>query len=508
LITKAKKKLTKLRKGGERIMYDDLKGLIDDVEKLGMLEKVNGAHWNLEIGTINEIVTETKGKALLFDNIPDYPPGYRVCTNLLQIPAGFRLAFGFPEGRSNLEIVKDFKNKMASYKPVSPNYVKTGPVMENVMTGDQIDLLKFPSPRWHEKDGGRYIGTGPTIITRDLDQGWINVGCYRVMVHDKKTVANYISPGKHGNLHRQKYWAKGEKAPIVMTFGCEGLLFGLSMMALPFGFGEFEVAGYLRGKPVDVIKGPVTGLPIPATAEIAVEGFVPPADKETKQEGPFGEWTGYYASGANPAPVLHVEAVYYRNNPIIYGQPPTKPVTSCWFPVPLHTCPTLWESLELAGLTGIKGVYIHGPGERTFAVISVKQEKPGHAMQVGTTAAALLTGGAMTGKFIVIVDEDIDPSDINDVLWAISTRCDPETSLQVVTGYLDSPLDPSLSPEKRAAKDITMAKVIINACKPWHWKDKFPQLITASKELKSSVMKKWPKAFSHLNIDEYLKIQV
>jgi UbiD family decarboxylase len=257
-----------------------------------------------------------------------------------------------------------------------------------------------------------------------------------------------------------------------------------------------------------VIKGPITGLPIPATAEIAIEGFAPPPEEETRVEGPFGEWTGYYASGANPAPVVHVKAIYYRNKPIIYGQPPTKPVTSCWMPVPLHTAPTLWKSLENAGLTGIKGVYVHGPGERVFAAVSIKQQKPGHAMQVGTVAAAMLTGGAMTGKFIVVVDEDIDPADLEEVIWAIATRCDTETAMHTIPGFLDSGLDPSIPPHKRAARDITMSKTIINACRPWHWKDKFPALSRAGKKLKEDVMKKWPEAFSHLNIDEYLKKEV
>jgi 4-hydroxy-3-polyprenylbenzoate decarboxylase len=485
-------------------MYDDIRGLIDDVDKGGELCTINGSHWDLELGTVNEIVTETKGKALVFDNIQDYPEGYRVCTNLLQNPLGFRLAFGFPEGKSNLEIVREFKDKMDQYEPVPPNYVETGPVMENVMKEGEADLFKFPSPRWHERDGGRYIGTGPLIITKDPEEDWINVGCYRVMIHDAKTASLYMSPGKHGNLQRQKYWAKGEDVPVVMTFGSEAMIFGLATMALPWGMGEFEVAGFLRGKPVDVIKGPITGLPIPATAEIAIEGFAPPPEKETMTEGPFGEWTGYYASGSNPQPVVHVKAIYYRNDPIIYGQPPTKPVASCWMPVPLHTTPTLWKSLENAGLTGIQGVYVHGPGERTLAAISITPQKPGHAMQVGTVAAAMLTGGAMTGKFIVVVDEDIDPSDLEEVIWAVCTRCDPETMMHSLPGFLDSGLDPSIPPEKRERKNITMTKTIINACRPWHWKENFPPMITAGKKLKERVMKKWPEAFTHLNTEEYL----
>ncbi|NLT35724.1 MAG: UbiD family decarboxylase [Gaiellales bacterium] len=486
-------------------MYDDLRQLIDDVEKGGQLVRVNGAHWDVEIGTINEINVETRGKALLFDEIVDYPKGYRVCTNLLQIPLGMRLAFGIEEGKSDLEVIRDFKNRMAGYQPVKPRVVKDGPVLENVKTGDDVDMFAFPAPRWHEADGGRYIGTGTSVITRDPDTGWVNYGTYRSMIHTQNVISNYSSPGKHGTIHRNKYWKRGEACPVAMSFGSEGMLFGLSTMALPSGASELEVAGFLRGEPVDVIEGPVTGLPIPATAEIVVEGFAPV--EQTMLEGPFGEWTGYYASGANQNPIMEVKAVYFRNDPIIYGQPPTKPVTSCWFPVPLHTAPTLWAGLEAAGISGIKGIYIHGPGERTFAVVSIEQQKPGHAMQVGSAAAALLTGGAMTGKFVVVVDEDVDPSDLKEVLWAISTRCDIETAMHVIPGFLDSGLDPSIPPHKRAAKDITMAKCIINACRPWHWKAQFPPLVKASVASKTSVMTKWPEAFTHLNREQYLSSQ-
>ena len=110
----------------------------------------------------------------------------------------------------------------------------------------------------------------------------------------------------------------------------------------------------------------------------------------------------------------------------------------------------------------------------------------------------------MTGKFIVVVDEDIDPSDLDEVIWAIATRCDTETAMHTIPGFLDSGLDPSIPPHRRQMKDITMSKTIINACRPWHWKDKFPLMITAGKKLKTSVMKKWPEAFTHLNTEEYL----
>src|SRR5919206_233588 len=122
-------------------------------------------------------------------------------------------------------------------------------------------------------DGGRYIGTGSFDITRDPDDGWVNVGTYRVMVHDARRLGYYISPGKHGRLHRQKYFDRGQKCPVAMVFGSEPLQFLASCTEIPYGVSELAWVGGVAGEPVRVIRGPVTGLPIPADAEIVIEGF-------------------------------------------------------------------------------------------------------------------------------------------------------------------------------------------------------------------------------------------
>ena len=116
------------------------------------------------------------------------------------------MTLGFPTDLSKLELSEAFRRHyMADLKRIPPKFVDDGPVFENVMTGDAIDVTMFPAPKWHEEDGGRYIGTGSFNVTRDPDEGWINCGTYRVMIHDEKTVGFYISPGKHGRIHRDKY---------------------------------------------------------------------------------------------------------------------------------------------------------------------------------------------------------------------------------------------------------------------------------------------------------------
>src|SRR3990170_268899 len=169
-----------------------------------------------------------------------------------------------------------------------------------------VDMHEFPAPKWHELDGGNYLGTAGLVITRDPDEGWVNLGTYRVQVHDRDTVGFYISPGKHGRIMREKYWAKGEPCPVAMCFGMDPLLLHVASTGLPWGASEYDYAGGIKGQPIEVIKGPVTGLPIPAAAEIVIEGLSYPGDMQ--MEGPFGEFAGYYASGERKEPIVKVKS--------------------------------------------------------------------------------------------------------------------------------------------------------------------------------------------------------
>jgi UbiD family decarboxylase len=476
----------------EGIFFDDLRGLIAADEKAGNLKRVSGAHWNLEIGTVSEMIAMRGGEVTLFDDIPDYA-GFGVMTNVVQNEVGQRIAFGLDENLSPSEIIKKWTAKFEDYKPIPPRYVDSGPVMENVIEGNDVDILKFPVPKWHEHDGGRYIGTANCCISKALDSDYYNVGTYRCMVQDEKTINVYSSPGKHATIMRNQYWASGKDFPMVVTFGQDPLLLGFSGMSLPWERNEFEATGFYKGRPVEVIKGPQTGLPIPATAEIAVECFVTQGDE--MMEGPFGEWTGFYASVPKMYPVARIKAVYHRNDPILQGQAPVPPPAYTWFPIPLHTTPTLWNRLVAAGIQGIKGVYIHGPANRSIGVVSIEQKFQGHAKQVGTVAAALLSGGGAVGRFVIVVDDDVDPSNLGEVIAAVCLRCDIEKQIEIVSGFQNSHLDPSLSPDKREKGDITMAKMIIDACKPWSWRDKFPRPAKASDQLTQAALEKFPELF-------------
>ena len=487
-MTSKRRKVAK--KAGTNVPQD-LRAFLNILDERGDLKVVEGADWNLEIGALNEIMAERNGPALLFDKVKGYPAGYRIATNILHREDFQKVAFGVPEGLGNLEAVRYWMEKWHKFTSYPPKVVSKGPITENIMEGKEVNILKFPTPKWHELDGGRYIGTGVATITKDPDEGWVNFGTYRVMIHDEKTLAFYASPGKHAVIAREKYWARGENCPVVMCFGQQPLIFAAASSALPWGVSEFEMVGHMQDGPVEVVIGKITGLPIPANAEIVIEGFSPNPKKDGRPEGPFGEWTGYYASGRRDDAVVHIKRIYFRDDPIIHGNPPLIPPMSIGFPIPLTTASVLWKELEKLGLQGIRGVYVHGPGHRIVAVISLKQRFLGHAKQVASAAGAIFVGGACTGRYIITVDDDIDPSNLEEVLWAVTTRCDPETAIDIVPGFLTSPLDPMLAPEKREKLDFTTAKVFINACRPYHWRDKFPPVNRASAEIRDKAMRKF-----------------
>src|SRR5262249_55791121 len=140
-------------------------------------------------------------------------------------------------------------------KTLPAEYVDSGPVFENVLTGDEVDLLKFPTPLWHAGDGGRYIGTGSYNVTKDPDEDWVNIGTYRAMIHDKNSVGFYISPGKHGRMHRDKYVARGEKMPVAIVLGGDPLTFLAACSESPYGVPEYDIVGQYRGSPVKLVRG-------------------------------------------------------------------------------------------------------------------------------------------------------------------------------------------------------------------------------------------------------------
>jgi 4-hydroxy-3-polyprenylbenzoate decarboxylase len=470
-------------------IFDDLRVFIDAAKELDQVCVIEGADWNEEIGALVEAAAELipDPPLLLFDRIKGYPPGFRVVSLPMASAKLAALALGLDfRGKSKAELRELAQKKMSNIPQIPPMEVPTGPVMENVRTGDDIDLLRFPVPRFHASDGGRYIGTGDCLVNQDPESGYINVGTFRMQVHEKNLLGLWISPGKQGRQICQRYWDRNEACPVVATFGQDLLLFMASSSFLPWGQCEFDKAGGLRGRPVEVIKGPITGLPIPAHAEIAIEGEVPPPRVEARDEGPFGEWPGYYSGGTvgtgEPQPVIRVKAIYHRDNPIIHDSAPLWP-GAVKYGLNYHSGK---DRLEKAGIQDVVAV---GSPIQYMQVISIRQRYAGHAKQAALAAAS----GTYNGRWIVVVDEDIDPYDLKEVIWAMTTRCDPAKDIEIINGCWSTPLDPLVSsdPTKREPNTQTNSLAIYYAVRPIHSKDKFPKVSRAPRDLRQKIVEKY-----------------
>jgi UbiD family decarboxylase len=474
----------------------DLRPWLAEAERLGELKTVRGADWNLELGAISELnVKKGVPPALLFDEIKGYPKGYRVLTCSTSSPARLSSILRLPVQDTHKGLVEALRGKPAQWQAAAKGFpfslVESGPALETIQKEGQVDVLAFPAPLWHELDGGRYIGTGCSVVTRDLDSDWINVGTYRVQVIDKSHVALDMVPGKHGRIHYEKHKAAGKRFPVVIVCGADPLAYLISGIEVPFGMCEYNYIGAILGQPVAVLKGEKTGLPFPAASEIVLEGHVELNDERT--EGPFGEFHGYYPGKAGVAPVVCVERIYFRKQPILMGSPPAKPPNDYSYSKAVMRSALLMDALVAAGVPDVQAVWAHEiGGARMFNVVAIKQRYAGHARQAGHILSQCGVGAYMS-RYSVVVDEDIDPANLQEVMWAVATRTDPAMDIDIIQRGMGSKNDPMFVAYRYDAP--LSSKAVIDACRPWDHLHEFPVVAEASRELQEKTRAKWKDLF-------------
>lgn len=469
-------------------MYQDLREFITLVEKLGALRRIVGADPQFEVGGITEVAASLPDcPALLFQQLKGLAPGFRIFTNATITAQRAALALGIDPNLRPLDALKEWMKKRKTLTPLSPILTKSAPFLENSVQGSAVDLTKLPAPQWHRKDGGPFIGSGSLVVMRDPEEGWINASIYRVQVHGQtKVTIQFDHQGRHGAIIAKKYWDKGQSCPVVVVNGEDPSLFVAGFEYLPPGQSEYEFAGGIRGAPINVVPGPLTNLPLPAWAEIILEGEIVPSSQEMLPEGPFGEFTGYYAGDKRPCPVMEVRAIHFRNDPILLGSPPMKP-PRFHFGLPLRAA-NIWSNLEAVGVTDVVGVWQHVA--QLMTVVAIRQRYAGHAKRAGLIAAA----NSYMARLIVVVDDDIDPSNLGEVLWAVTTRCEPSEQIDIVRDAWSSILDPRIPPERKMAGASSHSKAIIDACRPFAWKDKFPPTSSLTPEEARAIETKWQEA--------------
>ncbi|MGH3416998.1 MAG: UbiD family decarboxylase [Actinocrinis sp.] len=472
---------------------DDLRGWLELAGELGEVRTVLGAHWDREIGAASEVNYKRPAPpALLFDEVVGYRPGLRVLTASMANARRLGMTLRLGTDLDDRALVGALRSGPGAWVANAGKYpvreVGSGPVCQNVIGPEGVNLLDFPVPKWHEADGGRYIGTGCAVFTTDPATGVLNAGAYRMQVqNDGRAASINIESGKHGAAHVRAWFAREGRAPVTVSLGHDPLLLVVAGTEVPGGVSELEYAGAVLGRPVEVVRGEVTGLPIPATGELAVEGWLYPDRRE--QEGPFGEWTGYYSGGTEPVLTLDVERVYHRDDPILLGAPPGKPPHDYSYMRSVMKSAMIQDALVRAGLPGVEGVWAHeAGGGRQLIAVAVHQQYAGHARQAAYLTSQM-PAAAYMNKFVVVVDADVDPRSLNEVMWAVCTRTDPGEDIEVMRRTWGSRVDPL----REQGAPAFNTRAVIDACRPWSRLASFPRVAESSRELIDQVVQRWPE---------------
>lgn len=475
---------------------EDLRAWIRRIEELSELQHVSGAHWNLEIGALSEINYRRRpSAAMLFDDIVGYPRGFRVLTGSLSNARRMAVTLGLDPDLDTVGLVQALRGKPLEWEAAAPGFepevLTHAPILENVVQGADANLNMFPSPVWHEHDGGRYIGTGVAVVTSDPDTGRINVGAYRVMVQeDGRSATINAEAGKQGRAQYDRWFATHGKAPVLCSFGHDPLLLMVAGTEVPNTISEYAYAGAMVGKKLGVVRGQATGLPMPASAEIVVEGWIRP--ERMLKEGPFGEWTGYYSASLRPVPTIDIERIYYRHDPIILGAPPGKPPNDYSYMRALLKSAMIQDEMAKAGVRDVRGVWAHeAGGGRLLIVVSITQRFCGHARQAGYIAAQCQAAAYMN-RFVIVVDDDVDPMNLDEVMWAVFTRCEPSQDIEIMRKSWGSKVDPLL-------EDPTapyMSRALIDACRPFEKLSTFPLVAQSSPAQVRQMIAKWKDLFA------------
>ncbi|MCJ7593334.1 MAG: UbiD family decarboxylase [Desulfobacterales bacterium] len=471
--------------------YADLREYIARLEGLGDLLRIKReVDWNLELGAIMRRANDLREPALLFEKIKGYSSDYPVFANVIGAgkpnPYGRTcVALEMPVETRPVEIIDELVRRFS--RPLKPVLVDRGPCKENILRGDEVDLLKFPAPHLRALDGGRYIGTFHTQVNRDPDSGWVNWGMYRSMLHDKSSAGWLAIPGQQGpGIYYQKYEARGKAMPMAIAIGTDPAVAFASLTSFPAFIDEADMAGAIRGAPVELVKCETNDLEVPATAEIVLEGEIRP--NERRDEGPFGEYTGYLSSQRAPRLVFHVQCITHRNNPILTVSSPGKPFDDTTFVYSLFCSAVLTIELRKRGLP-FKSLYM--TPSMLAVIVSASETYPGFVHTLSSAIWSTKVG--VYRPTIIVVGEDIDVSNMDEVMWAMTTRMHPARDIHIVERAPAHPLYPFLSPEER--ENLVGANVCFDATFPAEWKDNPMQIVDFEhswpKEIQEMVISRW-----------------
>lgn len=467
----------------------------DNREFIAALEKTKDVvrikeevDWEMEAGAIVRRTNELKGPAVLFEKLKGYPAGYRIFGTPLANLRRVAVAMGLPIDTPHKLIQEEYGARIS--RPVRPVIVKDAPCKEVIMTGKNVDLYRFPAPYIHSGDGGRYMCTWHLVATRDPDTNWMNYGMYRAMIHDQRTLAVLLLSYQHqGYMYYNKYLPHNRPMPFAIAVGCDPLT---SMIAAAFfkkGEAEVDFSGGLHKSPVEVIKCETNDLLVPSHAEIIVEGEV--SVDSLVPEGPFGEYSGYRHPERRFMPAYRVKAITHRKNPVLTMSNMGMPVDDSAVCLSITVGNTIKNFLKSRGVM-VEDVHCPVETVGTTAIISIKVTGPGLPEKI----AGIFKDKSLAVK-IFIVEDDIDPFNLTEVVQAFSSKCHPSRGMKVVRAPFTNPLTPYLSHEDRKKPYEPVA--VLDCTWPFEWSRETDVPPRASfndiypEEIKKKILKSWGK---------------
>lgn len=410
-----------------RVGYKDMREYLDLLEENGLLHRITAeVDPNYELGAIAALSLERKGPALLFENVK----GYRdkpLIANMISTTKQLAIAFNTEpdEEQIHKRVVEGMNYRIPSVT------LPTGPCKDVIVGRDAVDIDIIPTPYWHEHDGGRYLGTTAGVVTRDPVTGFLNMGAYRVMIKDKKTLSisgglrgRNASSGPGGGDHILDNEAAGKPTPVAIVMGMDPLLTlanGSPVRPGDDGSMEYEAAGGWRGAPTELVRCETSDLLVPAHAEMVIEGEVVPNVRT--EEGPHGESTGFYGENKT-AFLMNIHCITYRRNPITYGLICQRVED---YPRQLLRSGSIQSRvIQKTGFTNIKEVYFPEVGRHGMLIVSVAIRDKSEPVKIMN---GIWDDTGERWRWIIVVDEDCNVRDWDEVMWRVAAAAVPETDV-------------------------------------------------------------------------------
>ena len=414
--------------------FSDFREWIGKLDQEGELLHIK-EQVNLEpdIGASSQATILNNGPGLFFENLRGYPPSHTLSIGLMGSIRRLALSLDLPKSTGRGELVRELSRRL-DQPLIKPKRVSSAPFQEERHYGKEINLFEFPLHRLNMRDGGPYL-TKTHIIVKDPETGWTNVGMYRMQVKNKDRTNVWFTMGQHGGMIYRKWENRGKPMPMAVALGVDPALTWAAVSRFQAGVDEYDVAGTLRGSPLEVIPAETVDLEVPASAEIVIEGEVPPGVREF--EGPFGEFPGSY-SVYHRIMVFQIKAISHRKNPIFdainIGKVPNE--NTVIFSVSRPAADTKYmrqlfpEIMAVVPYPGSHQVVIQG---------SFRRHGDSRRVMLGWFAGPFKD----LAKNCIVVDEDVDPYDPEQVLWALSYRFQADRDLVIIPDYSSVGFDPS-----------------------------------------------------------------